>query len=75
MASSLFPPKGKANNLNQMMGLIQGIQNPANFAQNLMNQNPNFRQFVEQNKNKSVDQIAKENGIDLSQFAGILNRK
>lgn len=57
------------------MGLIQGIQNPANFAQNLMNQNPNFRQFVEQNKNKSVDQIAKENGIDLSQFAGILNRK
>lgn len=33
--------------------------------QSMMKSNPQFAQFVEQNRGKSPEQIAKENGIDL----------
>lgn len=32
----------------------------------MMQNNPKFRQFIDDNKGKSVDQIAKENNIDAS---------
>lgn len=37
----------------------------------LMGSDPRFRQFVEQNRGKSPEQIARENGID---FAALKSR-
>lgn len=75
MASSLFPnnqPQKPANKINQALQMIQGIKNPQAMAQNLMQQNPQFKEFVTQNQGKSPDQIAKENGLDLSSIKGLL---
>ena len=41
-------------------------KNPDELFKQLMQNNPQFRQFYEQNKDKSPEQIAKENGIDLT---------
>lgn len=61
----------KQNPVNQMLQQAMQIKqmmgnNPQAFAENLMRSNPQFRQFVEVNKGKSVEQIAQENGIDMS---------
>lgn len=39
--------------------------NPENMMHLLMNSNPQFKQFVEQNKGKSVEQIATQYGLNL----------
>lgn len=48
-------------------------QNPQAIFQNLMQSNPQFQKFMNDNQGKSLDQIAKENGIDpaiLHRFIG-----
>lgn len=35
-------------------------------ALNMLNTNPQFKQFYEENKNKTIEEVAKNNGIDLS---------
>lgn len=46
--------------------------NPQQIAQNLMQQNPQFRAFVDANKGKTPEQVAKEHGVDLSEIMGRL---
>ena len=46
--------------------------NPEQIAQQMMQSNPRFKQFMEQNKGKSPEQVAKENGIDLGSFVSQL---
>lgn len=60
-------PKG---GMGQLGGLMQMLKsgNPAQIGQQMMQQNPQFRQFVEANKGKDPMQVARENGIDLSQY-------
>lgn len=41
-------------------------KNPDELFKQLMQNNPQFRQFYETNKDKTPEQIAKENGIDLT---------
>lgn len=43
-------------------------QNPETVFRSLMSQNPDFRQFWEQNKGKTFAQISQEHGIDPSIF-------
>lgn len=63
----------RMSNQNNIMGLVASLKNgnpDAMFAQ-MMNTNPQFKAFVENNKGKTPEQIARENGIDtsvLSQF-------
>lgn len=40
--------------------------NPEQVARNLMQQNPQFRAFVQANQGKSPEQVAREHGVDLS---------
>lgn len=40
------------------------------FAQQLYQTNPQFRQYADQNKGKTLGQIAQENGVNLDQIAG-----
>lgn len=63
------------NSQNQnLLSQIQSInnmlngKNPDELFKQLMQNNPQFRQFYEANKDKTPEQIAKENGIDLTNF-------
>lgn len=81
MASSLFqnnqrmPTQNQqGNNMLTMLNNIKSMGNPQTLAQNMMMNNPQFKQFFELNKNKPIEQIAQENGIDLYMFKSLLGR-
>lgn len=57
--------------LKQMMGMLWG-QDPQQVARNLMQRNPQFAEFVQQNQGKTVEQIAGEYGIDLDLVRSIM---
>jgi hypothetical protein len=57
--------------LKQMMGMLRG-QDPQQVARNLMQRNPQFAAFVQQNQGKTVEQIAGEYGIDLDLVRSIM---
>lgn len=61
---------GMTGGNNQIATLMQMLRggNPKQIAQQMMQSNPQFRQFMERNKGKSPEQVAKENGIDLGSF-------
>lgn len=65
---------GGNNKMAQVANVMRMLKsgNPEQIAQQMMQSNPQFRQFVEQNKGKTPEQVAKENGIDLSQFKGMM---
>lgn len=53
------------------MQMLKG-KNPEQVAQALMQQNPQFRAFVEANKGKTPEQVARENGVDFNQIMGMM---
>ena len=59
---------------NNLVSIIQMLKsgNPEQIAMNLMQRNPNFKAFVDANRGKSPEQVAKENGIDLNAVMGRL---
>lgn len=67
-----------ANNPMVKMGQVANVMkmlrsgNPEQIAQQMMQSNPHFRQFIEQNKGKTPDQVAREHGLDLSQFKSMM---
>ena len=65
---------GNMGKMQQIAGVMQMLKsgNPEQIAQQMMQSNPQFRQFMEQNKGKTPEQVAKENGIDLSRFKGMM---
>lgn len=66
--------QGSNNKMAQAMRVMKMLRsgNPEQIAQQMMQNNPQFRQFVEANKGKTPEQVAKEHGIDLNQFKGIM---
>lgn len=70
----LFDTMPQAMGQNNPLAMISQIkqmmngQNPQAFARMLANKNPQFAQFLQENKGKSPEQIARENGIDISQI-------
>lgn len=66
----LFQAMSGGSKMQQVSGLMQMLKsgNPQQIAMQMMQTNPQFRQFMEQNKGKDPMQIARENGIDLSKF-------
>lgn len=51
--------------ISQIKNMLSG-KDPDSMYRTLMQNNPQFAQFVNANQGKSVEQIASENGIDLS---------
>ena len=47
----------------QIKNMLEG-KNPDAVFDEMMQNNPDFRKFVESNRGKSPEQIARENGID-----------
>lgn len=64
MASSLF--RDDATAPARAASEAMRRQGPEAVFGALMGSNPRFRRFVEQNRGKSPEQIARENGIDLA---------
>lgn len=66
----LFQAMSGGGKMQQVSGLLQMLKsgNPQQMFQQMIQTNPKFRQFVEHNKGKDPMQVARENGIDLSQF-------
>lgn len=49
--------------ISQIKDMLEG-KNPDAVFNEMMQNNPDFRKFVESNRGKSPEQIARENGID-----------
>lgn len=54
------------NNILERLAEIKSMGNLQGMYSSMMNNNPQFRRFVEMNKGKSPEQIARENGIDIN---------
>lgn len=59
------------NGLAQILSMLKS-SNPEQIAQNLMQNNPQFKAFMEANKGKTPEQVARENGIDFSRIKNML---
>ena len=68
--SALNQPNSR-NLLSQINGLLSG-KNPDAVFSDLLQNNPQFRSFVEQNKGKTPEQIASENGLNIEQIKAML---
>lgn len=62
------------NQISKLIGLAQSLKNgnPEMMFNQMMQSNPQFKSFVDANKGKSLEQIAQENGVDLSILKSIL---
>lgn len=63
-------PGGSQSNLAQIKNIVGMLRsgNPEQIAQNLMQSNPQFKSFLEANKGKTPEQVAREHGMDLGQI-------
>ena len=55
----------------QISSMMKG-KNPEQVAMNLMNQSPQFKQFMQSVQGKTPEQFAREHGVDLSQIMGMM---
>lgn len=51
--------------ISSIKNMFEG-KNPDDIYNNMLQNNPQFRDFIEANKGKSIEQIARENGINPS---------
>ena len=60
------------NKMGQVANVLKMLRsgNPEQIAQQMMQSNPQFRQFVEANKGKTPEQVAKEYGLDWKTIMG-----
>ena len=61
----------KVQQAQQVKSMLSGL-NPESLKQQLMQSNPQFADFVRKNANKSIDQIAKDYGLDHSVVSNLL---
>ena len=65
-------PNGQGNSkFSWLMNMVRG--NPQGLA-NMVQSNPKFNEFVANNKGKSVEQIARENGLDMNMVRSLIGR-
>ena len=58
-----------------MPSLVQAAMgDPQELFDQLMRDNPQFRRFVDDNRGKSPEQIARDNGIDFAEVMRLLPR-
>ena len=64
MASSLFGNNDVSSRIDSIRQMVGG--NPDAFMAKMMQQNPQFAEFVNTNRNKTPEQIAADYGLDLN---------
>lgn len=60
-------PASKMGQIANVMKMLRS-GNPDQIAHQMMQSNPQFRHFVEQNKGKTPEQVAREYGVDIDQL-------
>ena len=62
------------NKMGQVANILKMLRsgNPEQIAQQMMQTNPQFRKFVEANKGKTPEQVAREYGVDLNQLKSMM---
>lgn len=62
------------NKMGQVANILKMLRsgNPEQIAQQMMQNNPQFRKFVEANKGKTPEQVAREYGVDLNQLKSMM---
>jgi len=50
------------------------LGNPQTIYDRLLQTNPQFKKFVEDNKDKTPEQIAQENGVDINMLQQLINK-
>ena len=66
---------GAATTPFQMIGALKQMMSgssPESVMQGMMRSNPRFASFVNANKNKSPEQICRENGLNWDEIKGFL---
>lgn len=63
------PTNPSVPNLGNIIRMLKS-GNPEQMAANLMQNNPQFKAFVESNKGKTPEQVAQEHGVNLSEIMG-----
>ena len=65
---------GNMGKMQQIAGVMQMLKsgNPEQIAQQMMQSNPRFKQFMEANKGKSPEQVAREHGLDIEQVKQLM---
>lgn len=53
------------NNIFNILGILKG-KDPDQVITQMLRSNPQFRQFYDENKGKSPEQIAREHGLDFN---------
>lgn len=76
MPSSLFPtPNQLPNNnlLNQIKNIKSAMQgNPQALFNNMMNNNPQFKQFAQSMQGKTPEEAFKQFGLDFNEIKGMM---
>lgn len=67
MMGNSMPANNPMTNIGSIVRMLRS-SNPEQIAQKLMQQNPQFRSFIQANQGKSPEQVAKEHGIDFNQI-------
>lgn len=62
---------GSLSQLSELKQLLQG-NDPKEVAMRLAQRNPAFAQFVQENKDKTVEQIASDYGVDINLIKNFL---
>lgn len=65
MGGAPAPANNPMASLGNIMQMLRS-GNPEQIAQALMQQNPQFRAFMQANQGKRPEDVAKEHGVDLS---------
>lgn len=71
LMQSVSQQMGGGMNVFKVMQMLKN-RNPQEVFNQMMQNNPAFRNFYEANKGKSPEQVAKEHGIDLAQFKNMM---
>ena len=71
----MMKSNGSANNPFQMLGTLKQLmsgRSPEAVMQGMMERTPQFASFVNANKNKSPEQICRENGLNWDEIKDFL---
>lgn len=71
LMQSVGQQMGGGMNVFKVIQMLKG-RNPQEVFNQMMQNNPAFRNFYEANKGKSPEQVAKEHGIDLNQLKNMM---
>ena len=55
-----------------MIQMMKSAKNPQAAFNSMVQNNPQFKAFIESNKGKTPEQVAKEHGIDLASIMGMI---